>query len=176
MSAEPMILSYNGIMPTIHPEAWIAPGAVVIGDVHIGRDTNVWFGCVIRGDVNSIRIGERTNIQDGTVIHVTRKIGPTEIGSGITIGHSALIHACRLEDDCFIGMHATVMDHAVVQSQGMLAAGGLLTPKKVVPSGQLWAGNPAGYFRDMKQEELDFIPESASHYVELSKHYVNSPG
>ncbi len=158
-------------MPTIHPEAWIAPGAVVIGDVEIGKDTNVWFGCVIRGDVNTIRIGERTNIQDGTVIHVTRKTGPTQIGSGITIGHSALLHACTLEDDSFIGMHATVMDGAVVESGGMVAAGGLLTPGKRVVSGQLWAGNPAKFFRDMRQEELDFIPDSAAHYVKLAKEY-----
>ena len=104
-SPAPIILPYKGIMPTIAPDAFIAPGAVVIGDVHIGSKTNVWFGCVIRGDVNIIRIGERTNIQDGTVVHVTRKTGPTIIGSGITIGHSVLLHACTLEDDSLMGMH-----------------------------------------------------------------------
>lgn len=171
MTPSPLILPYKGVLPTIHPEAWIAPGAVVIGDVHIGAETNVWFNCVIRGDVCPIRIGERTNIQDGTVVHVTRKTGPTSIGSGITIGHSALIHACTLEDGCFIGMHATVMDNAVVESGGMLAAGGLLTPGKRIPSGQLWAGNPAKPFREMKQEERDFIPISADHYVKLAKDY-----
>ncbi len=167
----PLLLPYKGITPTIHPDAWIAPGAVVIGDVHIGAETNVWFGCVIRGDVCPIRIGERTNIQDGTVVHVTRKTGPTTIGSGITIGHSALIHACTLEDNCFIGMHATVMDRAVVESGGMLAAGGLLTPGKHIPAGQLWAGNPAKFFRELKQEEKDFIAISADHYVNLAKDY-----
>ncbi|MFZ4541526.1 MAG: gamma carbonic anhydrase family protein, partial [Rickettsiales bacterium] len=95
-----VILPYKGIFPTIHPEAFIAPGAVVIGDVHIGAETGVWFGCIIRGDVNTIRIGARTNIQDGTVIHVTRRMGPTTIGSGITIGHKVLLHACTLMDDC----------------------------------------------------------------------------
>ncbi len=167
----PLILPFKGITPTIHSEAWIAPGATIIGDVHIGAETNVWFGCVIRGDVCPIRIGERTNIQDGTVVHVTRKTGPTTIGSGITIGHSALIHACALEDDCFIGMHATVMDQAVVESGGMLAAGGLLTPGKRIPTGELWAGNPAKHFRALKQEEKDFIAISAGHYVNLSKDY-----
>jgi carbonic anhydrase/acetyltransferase-like protein (isoleucine patch superfamily) len=98
-SAQPIILPFKGIMPKIHPDAWIAPGAVIIGDVEIGCETNIWFGCVIRGDVQSIRIGERTNIQDGTVVHVTRKIGPTVIGSGVTVGHSALLHACTSRGD-----------------------------------------------------------------------------
>ena len=159
-------------MPTIADDAFIAPNAVIIGDVHIGSKSNVWFGCTIRGDVNHIRIGERTNIQDGTVIHVTRKVGPTIIGSGITIGHSALLHACTLEDDCFVGMGATVMDDAVIESNGMLAAGALLTPRKRIESGQLWAGNPASYFRDLKPAEADFIPVSAQNYVELGAEYI----
>jgi gamma-carbonic anhydrase len=167
----PIILPYEGIMPTIHPDAWIAPGAVVIGDVHIGADTNVWFGVVIRGDVNTIRIGERTNIQDGTIVHVTRKTGPTVIGSDVTIGHNATIHACTLEDFAFVGMHSAVLDFAVVESGGFLAAGALLTPKKRLPSGQMFAGNPAKYFRDLTQEEKDYIPFSAKHYVELSRKY-----
>ena len=166
-----VILPYKGVFPTIHPSAWIAPGAVVIGDVHIGADTNLWFGVVIRGDVNSIRIGERTNIQDGTVIHVTRKTGPTFIGSGITIGHRALIHAATLEDGCFFGMGASILDHAVVESGAYIAAGSLVTPNKRVPTGQMWAGNPAKYFRDLKPEEIAFIPESANHYVNLAKEY-----
>ena len=158
-------------MPTIADDAFIAPNAVIIGDVHIGSQSNVWFGCTIRGDVNHIRIGERTNIQDGTVIHVTRKTGPTIIGSGITIGHSALLHACTLEDDCFVGMGATVMDDAVIESHAMLAAGALLTPRKRIESGQLWAGNPATYFRELKQVEADFISISAQNYVELGEEY-----
>lgn len=170
MSA-PIILPYEGIMPTIHPDAWIAPGAVVIGDVHIGADTNVWFGVVIRGDVNTIRIGARTNIQDGTIVHVTRKTGPTVIGSDVTIGHNATIHACTLEDFAFVGMHAAVLDHAVVESGGFLAAGALLAPKKRLPAGHMWAGNPAKFFRELTQEEKDYIPFSAQHYVGLSRKY-----
>jgi carbonic anhydrase/acetyltransferase-like protein (isoleucine patch superfamily) len=171
MTHTPIILPYKGIMPKIAPDAFIAPGAVVIGDVVIGSKTNVWFGCVIRGDVNIIRIGERTNIQDGTVIHITRKTGPTMIGSGITIGHSVLLHACTLEDDCFIGMHATVMDGAVVEKGGMVAAGALITPNKRVPAGQIWGGNPAKFLRDMKQEEKDYIAKSADNYVRLADEY-----
>ncbi|HEU5047450.1 MAG TPA: gamma carbonic anhydrase family protein [Rickettsiales bacterium] len=166
-----MLMPYKQISPTIAPSAFIAPGAVVIGDVHIGEESGVWFGCVIRGDVNYIRIGARTNIQDGTVIHVTRKTGPTIIGSGVTIGHSVLLHACTLEDDCFIGMHATIMDGAVVESGAWVAAGALVTPGKRILKGQVWAGNPARYMRDMKPEETDFIPVSSNNYVELAAEY-----
>lgn len=171
MTTSPLILPFRGIMPTIHPTAFIAPGAVVIGDVHIGAYSNIWFGCVVRGDVNYIRIGERTNIQDGTVVHVTRKTGPTTIGSGITIGHSALLHACTLEDNCFIGMGAQVLDDAVVESESMVAAGALVTPKKRVLKGQLWAGNPAKYMRDLTEKDLAFFPVSAENYVQLAAEY-----
>ncbi len=166
-----IILPYKGIMPTIHPEAFIAPGAVVIGDVHIGAETGVWFGVVIRGDVNTIRIGARTNIQDGTIIHVTRKTGPTVIGSGITICHQVLLHACTLEDDCFIGMGATIIDFAVVESGGFVAAGAVITPNKRVPRGQMWGGNPAKYMRDLTPEETAFIPISAANYVKHVHEY-----
>ncbi len=167
----PVTIPYQGITPTIHPEAWVAPNAVIVGDVTIGKDSNIWFGCVIRGDVQTIRIGERTNIQDGTIVHVTRETGPTTIGDGVTIGHAAVIHACTLEDGSFVGMRATVMDHAVVQSGGMLAAGALLTPQKSVPGGEIWAGNPARRFRAMSREEIDYIPDSAAHYVALAQRY-----
>jgi len=169
-----MIRPYKNIHPMIAKSVFIAEGAVVIGDVHIGEESNVWFGCVIRGDVNHIRIGARTNIQDGTVIHVTRKTGPTVIGSGVTIGHSALLHACTLEDDCFIGMHSTVMDGAVVESGAWVAAGALVTPGKRILKGQIWAGNPARYLRDMKSEEIAFIPVSSHNYVELARDYLGS--
>ncbi len=171
MSASPIILPYQGVMPTIHPSAFVAPGAVIIGDVTIEAEANIWFGCVLRGDVQSIHVGERTNIQDGSVVHVTRKTGPTKIGAGITIGHKVLLHACTLEDDCFVGMGAVVMDGAVVQKGAMVAAGALVAPGKVVPTGQLWAGNPARYFRDLKLSEADFIPVSAANYVALAAAY-----
>ncbi len=164
-------MPYKNIFPLIAPDVFVAEGAVVIGDVHIGSESNVWFGCVIRGDVNTIRIGERTNIQDGTVIHVTRQTGPTTIGSGITIGHSALLHACTLEDNCFIGMHATVMDGAVVESGAWVAASALVTPGKCILKGQIWAGNPARYLRDVTPAEAAFIAVSSRNYVELAKEY-----
>lgn len=169
---EPIILPYKGKWPKIAPSAFIAPGAVVIGDVEIGEETNVWFGCVIRGDVNSIRIGNCTNIQDGTVVHVTHKTAATRIGSNITIGHKAILHGCTLEDGSFVGMGSTVMDHAVIESGGMLAAGALLTPEKRIRGGEMWAGSPAKFFRDMKRDESEFIYVSAKHYVDLGQNYI----
>jgi len=168
---EPIILPYKGKLPQIHPTAFIAPGAVIIGDVTIGAKTNIWFGCVVRGDVQSITIGERTNIQDGTIVHVTRVTGPTKIGSGVTIGHQALLHACTVEDGAFIGMGAKMLDGSVVESQAMLAAGALLTPNKRIPSGQIWAGNPAKYFKDLSEKELEFFPQSAANYVLHGEEY-----
>ncbi len=174
----PLIIPYrgeyapHGISPRISEKAFIAPGASIIGDVEIGEDSGIWFGCVVRGDVNYIRIGIRTNIQDGTVIHVTRKTGPTVIGSNITIGHSALLHACTLEDGCFIGMRATLMDGVIVESGAQVAAGALVTPNKRIPKGQLWAGSPAKYFRDLTEEEQRFIPVSAENYVKHAREYL----
>ncbi|MES2677756.1 MAG: gamma carbonic anhydrase family protein [Pseudomonadota bacterium] len=175
------ILTYRGITPIIDSSAFIAPNAIVSGDTVIGKNVGVWFGCVIRGDVAKIRIGDDTNIQDNTVIHVTRPHhaqnktandgGPTIIGKGVTIGHSAIIHACIIEDYAFIGMGSIVMDLARVESYGMLAAGAVLTPGKVVKSGQIWAGNPAKYFRDLTQVEKDYIKISAQNYIELMREY-----
>ncbi|TAE81257.1 MAG: gamma carbonic anhydrase family protein [Alphaproteobacteria bacterium] len=169
---QPLILPYKGIMPNIADDVFIAPNAVIIGDVTIGAGSSIWFGAVIRGDVMPITIGERTNIQDNSVIHVTRKIGPTVIGSGVTIGHAVMLHACTIEDDCFIGMRAVMLDHSTVKQGGMLAAGAVLTPRKIVGSGELWAGSPAALMRPMRQEESDFIPISADNYVRLAKDYL----
>lgn len=166
------ILPYKGILPKIAEGAFIAPGSHIIGDVEIGSKAGIWFNCVIRGDVAEIRIGDRTNIQDGTVIHVTRNGHPTIIGSGVTVGHSALLHACRLEDGCFVGMGATIMDDSVVETGAMVAAGALVTPRKIVKSGQLWAGSPAKYLRDLTAEESAFIKVSEENYVKHVEEYL----
>lgn len=165
----PIILPYNGTHPRIAESAFIAPGAVVVGDVTIGASSSIWYGCVLRGDVQSITVGENTNIQDGSVIHVTRETGPTHIGSGITIGHKALLHACTLEDDCFIGMGSIILDGARVRSGGMLAAGAMLTSGKIIAGGELWAGSPAKHFRAMTGDESDWIAGSAKHYAKLAQ-------
>lgn len=178
----PQILSFNGIQPKIHPEAFIAESAVVIGDVEIAANSSVWYGCVLRGDVNAIRVGCDSNIQDGTVVHVdSDKTGvdyrvsgggmPTIIGNRVTIGHMALLHACVLEDDSFVGMRATVMDGATVSSGGMLAAGALLTPRKCVPRGEIWSGSPARLFRPLTGDEQSHIRHSAEMYCELAGRY-----
>lgn len=171
-----LILPFKGVLPTIHAECFVAPNATVIGDVVIGAQSSVWFGCVIRGDVHEIRIGERTNIQDGTIVHVTSgKLG-TYIGSGVTIGHGAVLHACTLEDDCFIGMGATILDGAVVESGAMVAAGAVVTPGKRVKKGELWAGNPAKMLRELKPEDSAFFPRSADNYAQLAAQYRSEIG
>lgn len=158
-------------MPKIHDSAFIAPNAAVVGDVEIGEDANIWYNVSMRGDVNDIKIGARTNIQDNAVVHCTYKFQGCYIGSDVTVGHSAILHACRVEDFGFVGMQACVMDGAVVESNGMVAAGALVTPGKVVPSGELWAGRPAKFMRKMTQEELDYIKWSAPHYVKLGQEH-----
>ena len=177
-----IILPHRGLMPKIAPDAFIAETAVVIGDVEIGSGTSVWYGCVLRGDLNKIRVGRNTNIQDGTVVHINhdpdgdyRETGggmPTHIGDGVVIGHMALIHACTLEDGCFVGMRATVMDEAVVETGAMVAAGALLTPGKRAASGELWIGSPAKFGRLLSQEERDLVPYLAEHYRESGVEYL----
>lgn len=159
-------------MPTLGCDVFVAPTASVIGDVVIGDDSNIWFGVTIRGDVHEIRIGQRTNIQDGTVIHVTRQVSGTYIGDGVTVGHMALLHACTIGNNAFIGMGAIVLDEAVVEDGAMLAAGAMLTPGKRVPSGELWAGRPAKFMRQLTPEDLAFFPVSADNYVRLAKDYL----
>lgn len=167
------VYPYKGVMPTLGRDVFIAPGARVIGDVVIGDQSSVWFNCVVRGDVNIIRIGARTNIQDGTTIHVTRKTHGTFIGDDVLIGHMALIHGCTLEKGAFVGMGAVVMDACVIEEGGMLAAGSLLTPGKRVGRGQMWAGRPARYVRDLTPEERDYQVKAVAHYAELAKSYLD---
>jgi carbonic anhydrase/acetyltransferase-like protein (isoleucine patch superfamily) len=166
-----VILPYRGRLPEIAADVWLAPTASVIGDVQIGTQSSVWFGCVIRGDVEQIRIGARTNIQDRTVIHVTRDRFSTAIGDEVTIGHAAIVHGCTLHDRAFVGMAATVMDGATIESDAMLAAGALLPPGRRVPSGELWAGTPARRVRELRPDELEAHAEQNRLYVELGLEY-----
>ncbi len=175
------IIPYRNIMPKISNLAFIAHNAIISGDVEIGDNSGIWYGCTIRGDVTKIVIGNNTNIQDNCVIHGTRpnhaqnKTGsegaPVRIGDNVTVGHSAIIHACTIHSNSFIGMGSIIMDLAIVEEYGMLAAGAVLTPGKVVKSGQIWAGNPARYFRDLSQEEVNYIKISADNYFELASEY-----
>lgn len=167
----PLILPYREKTPRVASDAFVAPGAAVIGDVEIASLANVWFACVLRGDVNHIRVGARTSIQDGTVVHVARRRYPTIIGSDVLVGHRAVLHACVLEDGSFIGMNAVVMDGAVVESGAMVAAGALVSPQKRVPSGEIWAGVPAGFKRRLTEAERRRLSDSTARYVRLGTEY-----
>jgi gamma-carbonic anhydrase len=166
-----IILPYKNKIPNIDKNAFIASTANIIGDVTIGEYSNIWFNTVIRGDVAKIVIGKNTNIQDSTVIHVGSDGGDTIIGDNVTIGHKCLIHAANLHDNCFIGMGAIIMDGAIIEEGAWVAAGALVTNNKIVKSGQIWAGSPAKYFRDLTAAESKHILESAQNYVTLSKDY-----
>ena len=169
------LIPFGGKAPRIDPSAFVAPGARLIGDVEIGPQASIWYNCVLRGDVNRIRIGARTNIQDGSVIHVdSPKPGdeaghPTLIGEEVLIGHLAMVHGCILHDRAFVGLGSIVMDGCEIGSDAMLAAGAMLTPGKRIPSGQLWAGRPAKYVRDLSEEELAGMRAGVAHYVELAQ-------
>ncbi len=165
------IVTYKGITPKIDPTVFIADGVHIIGDVEIGRDSSVWYNTVIRGDVNYIRIGERTNIQDNTVVHVTNKKFPTHIGSNVTIGHSAVIHACTINDYSLIGMGAVILDGAIVGKFSLIAAGAVVTIGMVIPEGTLIAGVPAKAVRSLTEEERKFLVQSAQNYVDYVATY-----
>jgi carbonic anhydrase/acetyltransferase-like protein (isoleucine patch superfamily) len=165
------IYRFEGTLPTIATDAWIAPTAIVIGQVEIGAQSGIWFHCVLRGDTNFIRIGARTNIQDGTIIHVNAGSFPTIIGDDVTVGHACIVHACTLENRAFVGMGATVLDGAAIEEGGMLAAGGLLTPNKRIGRNELWTGAPARLQRVMDAPERAKWDLTARHYVELAARY-----
>jgi carbonic anhydrase/acetyltransferase-like protein (isoleucine patch superfamily) len=167
---------FEGKLPAIHARAWVAPTAAVIGDVEIGELSNIWYHCVLRGDSNFIRIGARTNIQDGTIIHVNSGTFPTIIGDDVTVGHAAIIHACTLANRAFVGMGATVLDGAVVEEGGVLAAGSVLPPGKRVPALELWMGNPAKLVRVLTPEQRAGFDTTAPHYVELAERHRSSLG
>jgi gamma-carbonic anhydrase len=165
------VFSLDGITPTIAPDAFIAPTAAVIGDVTVGSETGIWFHCLVRGDLQFIHIGARTNIQDGAIIHVDSGGFSTTIGDDVTVGHNAVIHACTLKNRAFVGISATVLDGAVIEEGGMLAAGGLLTPGKVIGSNELWAGTPARLLRVMTGDERKKFDRNAEVYRQLARRF-----
>lgn len=167
-----LILPYRDKRPVIAADAYVAPTATVVGDVEVGAAASLWFGVVVRADVNDVRIGAGTNIQDGTVIHVSRTLQGTYIGSDVTIGHLALVHACTLHDGAFIGMKACVMDGAVVETGAMVAAGALVTPGKRVRTGELWAGLPAQPMRTVTAQELAGFRATVDRYKDLAAEYL----
>ena len=170
--------SFKGVRPTLGNRVYVDPSATVIGDVALGDDASIWPGAVLRGDVHHIRVGARSNVQDGAVVHVTHDGPyspggfPTLIGAGVTVGHAAVIHACTIEDYCLIGMHATVLDGAVVRKYGFVGAGSLIPPGKVVGERELWLGNPARCVRLLSDRQIEQLHYSADHYVCLKDDYL----
>jgi len=172
-----MILPHHGRWPKVHETAFVAPSADVIGEVEIGSHSSVWFQCVIRGDVNWIKIGSRTNIQDHSMLHVTRRKSPLTIGDEVTVGHRATLHGCTIGNRVLVGMGAIILDDAVIGDDCIVGAGALVTKGTKVPPGSLVMGAPAKVARPLKPEELKFLPESAANYVgDAMEYYRYVPG
>ncbi len=169
-----MIISYQGKTPIIHNSVFVCEGAQIIGDVIIDKDCSVWFNAVIRGDVNYIRIGEKTNIQDGAILHNTYLKYPLIIGSNVTIGHGAIIHGCRISDNVLIGMGAILLDNSHIGSNSLIAAGTLIKEGFEVPENVLVAGVPGKIIRELKEDERKKIGKSAENYLMYVKNYKNS--
>ena len=173
------IAPHHGYTPLLASGAWVHPHATVIGEVYMGADSSVWPGAVIRGDVNRISIGAATNIQDGSVLHVSHKTetdllgGPINIGARVTVGHTVILHACTIEDECLIGMGSIILDRAVIKTRVLLGAGSLVPEGKVLESGYLYLGRPAKQIRPLTDQELAYFEYSARHYVQLAQSYQN---
>ncbi len=175
----PNILPFRGELPVLHSGAWIASGATVIGEVTMGAESAVWFGCVVRGDVHRVEIGARSNIQDLSMVHVTHYKNPdksdgnpTLIGNDVTVGHRVMLHGCTIEDACLIGMSATILDGAVIGKESIVGAGSLVTKNKVFPPRSLIMGSPAKVVRSLTDEEVAELYASAARYVAFKNEYL----
>ena len=167
-----MLKPYKGIMPTLGDSVFVEESAQVVGDVHIGSDSSVWHGAVVRGDVNFIRIGERTSIQDNSVVHVTHDTHPTHIGDDVTVGHSVTLHGCTVGNRVLVGMGATILDGATIEDDCIIGAGALVTEGKTIPSGWLAVGSPARPVRQLTDEERAHLLESANNYLNYKNDYL----
>ena len=176
------IVPIHGKSPRIHDSAWVAPGCTLVGDIEIGADSSVWYNCVLRADVFTIRIGERTNIQDGSVLHCDPPRpgdpdgSPLMIGDDVLVGHMALLHGCRVEDRGFVGLGAIAMNKAVIGSDAMLAAGAMLTENKVMEARSLWAGRPAKPLRDLTDAAIAGMRAGVIHYTQNAKDHAAAIG
>ncbi len=171
---KPLIFAIGDKKPVIHETAFIAPGVVIAGDVEVHENASVWYGCVLRGDENKIIVGKGSNVQDGTIIHVDNPDWgglPTMIGENVLIGHKCMLHGATIKDGGFVGMGATMLDGSVVETGALLAAGAFLSPRKVIPTGEMWAGMPARKFRDLREGEDTMALIGAAHYVEEARRH-----
>jgi gamma-carbonic anhydrase len=167
----PLLVPYQGKLPRIAKSAFIAENATLIGDVEIGEEASVWFGCVLRGDVGPIRVGDRSNIQDLSCIHATFGLSATTVGKDVTVGHGVILHGCTIEDEVLVGMGSIVLDNAVVGRRSVIAAGALVTPRTVVPPGQMVMGRPGKIVRAVTEAEAAMGIDGARHYVENARRY-----
>jgi carbonic anhydrase/acetyltransferase-like protein (isoleucine patch superfamily) len=173
-------IKYKNKLPEIDKSVFVAEGVKIIGDVKVGKGTNIWFNCVVRADVNFIKIGENTNIQDGTVIHVSsngfsangKKGFPTIIGDNVTIGHNATIHACTIQNYSLVGMGAIILDKSVIEEMAFVAAGSLVPPGTLIKKKELWAGNPAKFIRQISDIEEQLLLNTPKVYFDLSKDFL----
>ena len=168
-----MIKLFEGKQPRLGKNVYVSENAMVIGDVTLGDEVNIWFGAVLRGDMHYIKIGNRTNIQDNSVVHVTTRVSPTNIGSGVTVGHGAIIHGCTIEDDCLIGMGAILMDDAIIGEGSLIGAGALIPPNMIIPENSLVVGSPGKIVRQVKDFEREMILERPQEYIDLASIYLN---
>ena len=166
-----LIKPYKGIHPKLHPTVFVVETAVIIGDVEIGEYSSIWFNAVVRGDVHYIRIGDRTNIQDLCMLHVTKDTHPLILGNDITVGHSVTLHGCTIKDRCLIGMGTTILDGAMVGEDCIIGAGALVTEGAVIPPGTLAIGMPAKPKRDLTEKEIARIRQSAQNYIGYARTY-----
>jgi carbonic anhydrase/acetyltransferase-like protein (isoleucine patch superfamily) len=165
------VVCHHGALPVVHPSAFIAEGVCLIGEVSLAEDASVWFNAVLRGDINRIRVGKRSNVQDGTIVHVTRQY-PVDIGDEVTVGHQAMLHGCRIDSCSLIGMNAVVLDNAHVGPFSIVAAGAVVREQFVVPEGVLVAGVPAKIIRPLTDEERLMLRQSADNYVHYARGYM----
>ncbi|HMG33526.1 MAG TPA: gamma carbonic anhydrase family protein [Blastocatellia bacterium] len=168
-----MIRSYKGVQPQIAKTAFIAENASIIGDVHIGEHSSIWYNCVLRGDCYYIRVGEYSNIQDGTIIHVTNGRFPTIIGNKVTVGHGVVLHGCTVKDRALIGIGSIVLDEVVIGEESFIAAGSLVTPGTIIPPRSLVMGSPAKVRRPVTDQEIARIDQHWEHYIEYKNHYLS---
>ncbi|RKQ63313.1 carbonic anhydrase/acetyltransferase-like protein (isoleucine patch superfamily) [Thermovibrio guaymasensis] len=168
-----MVKAFKNLEPKVGERVFIAENATVIGDVEIGDDSSIWFGAILRGDVNYIKVGKCTSIQDGSVVHVTRNTHPTVIGSYVTVGHSVKLHGCTVKDNCLIGIGAIILDGAVINENSIVAAGTLVPPGKEFPPGSLIMGFPAVVKRELTPEEIEGLKEHALRYVKYKDEYLS---
>ncbi len=168
-----MIKYFENKQPHLGENVYISEAAMVIGDITLGDEVNIWFGAVLRGDMHYIKIGNRTNIQDNSVVHVTTGVSPTNIGNGVTVGHGAIIHGCTIEDDCLIGMGAILMDDAIIGAGSLIGAGALIPPYMKVPKNSLVVGSPGKVIRQIKEVEREMILERPQEYIDLASIYLN---